>query len=89
MAKFRENELTEILKEFKENSKVELEFERSVDGTITLEDANITYDSKYGFININSKNGQFKINTTLVYNYEKTRARNRNRFGDFNYKNKK
>lgn len=72
MAKFRESELTEILKGFKENSQVELEFERSIDGTINLEDANIKYDSKYGFININSKNGNFKINTTLVYNYEKT-----------------
>ena len=73
MAKFRESELTDILKEFKENSKVELEFEKSIDGRITLDDANITYDSKYGFINIKSPNGQFKINTTLVYNYEKVK----------------
>ena len=71
MSKFRESELTETLKEYKENSTVELEFERCIDGGITLEEANIKYDSKYGFINITSKNGTFKINTTLVFGYEK------------------
>lgn len=71
MSKFRENDLNEILKDFKEKRTIEIEFERSLDGTITLEDADISYDSKYGFININSKSGSFKINTTLVYAYEK------------------
>ena len=71
MAKFRESELTEILQEFQKNDTIELEFEKSITGKMKLEEANVNYDGKYGFINIKSKNSTFQINTTLVCGYEK------------------
>ena len=71
MAKFRESELTKHLQNFRNKTTVQLEFEKGLSGKIDLEEANIVYDNKYGFINIESKNGTVQINTTLVYGYEK------------------
>lgn len=71
MAKFKESELTENLKGFQNNTTIELEFEKSIDGKIKLQEANIKYDHKRGYINIESRESNFKINTTLVYGYEK------------------
>ena len=71
MAKFGEKELTENLKDFESNTQIELEFEKNIDGKIVLENATIKYDEKYGFINIISNSGSFKINTTLVFGYER------------------
>ena len=36
MAKFNENELTEKLQEYKEKAKINLEFERGIDGKIEM-----------------------------------------------------
>lgn len=74
MAKFKESELTENLKEFQNASTIELEFEKSVEGKIKLEDTTIKYDEKKGFVNIESKDSIFRINTALVYGYEKTKG---------------
>lgn len=71
MPKFKESDLTENLQEFQKKDTIELEFEKSIEGTIKLEEATINYDDKKGYINIESKDGNFKINTTLVYGYEK------------------
>ena len=71
MKKFKEFDLNENLQEFQEKTTIELNFERSIDGRFKLEDATIKYDEKKGFINIDSKNGNIKINTTLVYSYGK------------------
>ena len=71
MAKFTESNLAEILKDFENIPKIELEFDKSLEGKIVLSNALIKYDSKYGFINITSEEGEFKINTTLIYSYEK------------------
>ena len=71
MTKFGEKELIKNLKDFEENSKMELEFEKSINGKIILEQAKIEYDEKYGFINIVNNNSSFKINTTLVFGYER------------------
>lgn len=71
MAKFRENELTENLKEFEKETTIELIFEKSIEGKMILENATVKYDDKIGYIYLKSKNGDFKINTTLVYGYEK------------------
>ena len=71
MAKFRESELTEVLQIFQNDDTIELEFEKSVNGKIKLEETKINYDSKYGYINVKSKDSTFQINTTLVYGYEK------------------
>lgn len=69
MMRFKEKELNDYLEKLKKNNTIELEFEKNIDGKIILENATVEYDSKNGFINIESKNGKFKINTTLVYRY--------------------
>lgn len=73
MAKFKESELTENLKEFQNKGNIELEFEKSINGKIKIEDATVIYNNKTGFINIESEKAKFKVNTTLVYKYEKIR----------------
>lgn len=75
MTKFREKDLDEVLKEFQSNSIIEIEFENNLSGKITIKDATIKYDKKVGFININGINTSLKINTTLVYTYEKEKNR--------------
>lgn len=70
MPKFRESELTQNLKNFEAKTKIEIKFERGFDGNIILEDAIVKYDQEYGFINIEGKNVKFKINTTLVEEYQ-------------------
>ena len=72
MAKFKESDLSENLKEFENKTTIEIEFEKSIDGKVKLEEATIKYDEKRGFINIENKDSNFKINTTLVYGYLKT-----------------
>ena len=71
MAKFSEKELTEILKDFENKTDLELEFENALDGKVLLSNAKVEYDEKYGYIYITSDRGTFKINTTLVFEYEK------------------
>ena len=71
MLRFREKCLNEILKEFDNRSMIEIEFENNLSGSILLKDANIKYDEKLGFINIKGRNIKLKINTTLIYRYEK------------------
>ena len=71
MARFKESELTEKLQEFKNKKNIELEFEKSIEGKIKLEEATLEYDREYGYIIIKSKNCNLKINTTLVTGYEK------------------
>lgn len=71
MAKFKESELTENLQEFEKETTIELEFEKSIDGKIKLENATVKYDKKTGYLTIQSDNNNFRINTTLVYGYEK------------------
>lgn len=71
MSKFREKDLPEILEEFQNKSTVKIEFENSLFGNIILENVTIKYDEKLGFINIEGINTNLKINTTLVYMYEK------------------
>lgn len=70
MSKIKENDLNRVLEEFKTPTTLELEFEKSINGRIKLENATITYDNKYGFIDIESQKASFQINTTLVYSYE-------------------
>lgn len=72
MEKFRENELTEKLKEFQEKTTIELEFEESIEGKIELEDTTVKYDAKRGYINIENKESNIRINTALVCEYQKT-----------------
>lgn len=74
MAKFKESELTENLKEFQNKTTIELEFEKSIEGKLKLEETTVKYDEKRGFINIKSKDSNFKVNTTLVYGYEKVKG---------------
>ncbi len=71
MAKFKESELNENLKEFQNKGDIELEFEKSISGKLKIEDATVFYNNKTGFINIESADAKFKINTTLVYRYER------------------
>ena len=73
MAKFNESELNENLKEFQEKCNIEIEFDKSISGKIKIEDAIIVYNNKNGFINIESEKTKFKINTALVYRYERIR----------------
>lgn len=70
MSKFREIDLAKNLKKFENNTNIELLFEKGLNGKIILEKATIKYDEQYGFINIEGKNAEFKINTTLVEKYE-------------------
>lgn len=70
MAKFREVDLTDILKDF-QNKNLEIQFERSISGTFKMEDASVNFDEKTGYIYIKNKINEFKINTTLVFGYEK------------------
>ena len=72
MAKFNENELTEKLKEYENQPKINLEFERGIDGKIEIEDAQINYKEQAGFIEIVGKKCDLQINTTMVCRYEKT-----------------
>ncbi len=72
MAKFNENELTEKLKEYENQPKINLEFERGIDGKIEIEDAQINYKEQAGFIEIVGKKCDLQINTTMVCGYEKT-----------------
>ena len=71
MKKFREFDLNENLQEFQEKCTIEIEFDRNIVGKIKLKEATVKYDEKKGYINIDSKSGNFKINTTLVYGYGK------------------
>lgn len=71
MSRFREKDLTEILKKFQNKSTVKIEFENDLSGSIILENVTIKYDEKVGFINIEGKSAKLKINTALVYMYEK------------------
>lgn len=70
MARFKESELTEKLQEFKNKKNIELEFEKSIEGKMKLEESTLKYDREYGYIIIESKNCKLKINTTLVTGYE-------------------
>ena len=74
MTKFKEKDLNEILKEFQDNNIIDIEFENNLSGKITIKDSTIKYDKKTGFININGINTSLKINTTLVYMYEKDKS---------------
>ena len=71
MAKFNENELTEKLQEYKEKAKINLEFERGIDGKIELENGKVEYDKQNGFIKIYGNNCELEINTTMVCGYKK------------------
>ena len=71
MLKFKEKNLPEILKEFEKKCNVKLEFENDLVGSIILKEATIKYDEKIGFINIEGKEANLKINTTMVYFYKK------------------
>ena len=71
MAKFRESELTNYLKDFENKTKIELKFERGLEGKMILEEGTVKYDRDFGFINIKGKQAEFRINTTLVDVYEK------------------
>ena len=73
MSKIRETELTEILKEFDKTDIFEIEFENDLTGYIKLKNTTIKYDEITGFINIVGKDINLKINTTLVYMYEKNK----------------
>ncbi len=73
MSKFGESELVENLKGFQNKETIELEFEKSIEGKVKLEEATVSYDNKKGYINIESKNCNFRINTTLVWGYEKNK----------------
>ena len=70
MSRFKEKDLPEILQEFRNQSTVEFEFENNLSGNIVLKDVTIKYDEKIGFINIEGKDIDLKINTTLVDSYE-------------------
>ncbi len=71
MSKFKETELSDNLKEFENKCNIEIEFEKSLSGKLKLEDATIIYNNKDGFINIENEKTKLKVNTTLVYRYEK------------------
>ena len=71
MEKFTERELNDILQQFNGKNVIEIEFEKAFDGKMVLQDSKIEFDQKNGFINIDSKEGKFTINVTLIYNYYK------------------
>lgn len=71
MAKFNENELTEKIREYKEKAKINLEFERGIDGKFEVENATVDYDKQNGFIKIMGKNCALEVNTTMICGYEK------------------
>ena len=71
MKKFKEFDLSQNLQDFKEKASIELEFEQSLTGKLIFEEATVKYDRENGYINLESKNGNLKINTTLVYGYAK------------------
>lgn len=71
MAKFNENELTEKLKEYEENAKINLEFERGIDGKIEIDNASVKYNHQTGFIKIFGEKCDLQVNTTMVCGYEK------------------
>ena len=71
MSKFRESELTKNLKNFEMKNNIEIKLERGLEGKIILKDATVKFDEEYGFINIKSEDTEFKINTTLVDEYQK------------------
>ena len=43
MSKFKESELSENLKEYQDKCNIEIEFEKSLNGKINLEDATVEY----------------------------------------------
>ena len=61
MSRFKEKDLSEMLKEFDNKSMIEIKLENSLSGSILLKDATIKYDEKLGFINIEGKNTKLKI----------------------------
>ncbi len=71
MSKFRESELTKNLKNFEMKNNIEIKLERGLEGKIILKDATVKFDEECGFINIKSEDTEFKINTTLVDEYQK------------------
>ena len=71
MEKFTERELNDVLQQFEGKNNIEIEFEKAIDGKIVLQDTKIAFDQKKGFINIDSNEGKFTINVTLIYNYYK------------------
>ncbi len=73
MSRIREKDLTETLKEFDNKSNFEIEFENDLTGYIILKNVTIKYDGQTGFINIVGNDINLKINTTLVYMYEKNK----------------
>lgn len=70
MAKFKENELIEILKDFN-NVNIVIEFERALSGLFNFENVNIWYEPEDGYIYIKNKDIMLKINSTMVFGYEK------------------
>lgn len=73
MEKFRECELNEILRDFKNKEKLELELQKGLTGKLVLKNVNINYNRENGYINIESEEGKLQINTTLVCSYEKNK----------------
>lgn len=71
MAKFKENELDANLSEINKASSILLEFDEGIEGSLVLEHALVHYDREKGYIYIDSPKCKFKINTALVYSYEK------------------
>ncbi len=68
--KIKETELNKNL-EMYQNASIEITFEKALNAKIELKKANIKFDYKNGFIEINSENNNWKINTTLVNSYRK------------------
>ena len=73
MPKIKEKELADVLKEYNNKSNFEIEFENDLTGYIILKNVTIKYDGQTGFINIVGNDINLKINTTLVYTYEKNK----------------
>ena len=61
MAKFKENELSDILEDFKNKVTIELEFEKSLSGVIVLNEVVIEYNRETGYINIYTKNSKGEV----------------------------
>lgn len=69
MTKFKENELTKKIENFKKEKVLELELERGIVGSIKIEKASIEYCDTTGFIQIAGEGVDWKINTTEIYEY--------------------
>ncbi len=72
MAKFSEKELPKKLEKYKKVDLLEIVFSRGIDGNIVLKNATVDYEYENGFINIESQNGNIKINTALVSEFKTT-----------------